>query len=238
MDETTRASWFTTPVAVLIGAALIAGSIAIVGSGNGFSFLKGSGSDSEQPTTTPPIVVDPEKIKTSDDPSVGRDDAPVTIVEFSDFQCPFCRRFYEDTYIQLKKEYIDTGKARLVFRDYPLPFHPAAGVSAQAGECAQDQGKFSEYHDRIFAEQAKKGTGTVEYGAAELKAWARSVGMNGSDFDSCLDSGKYADEVAEDMKDGSAAGVDGTPSFFINGALVVGAQPYAVFKQAIDAALK
>jgi protein-disulfide isomerase len=236
MEETQRASWFTTPVAVLIGAALIAVSIMAVGSGNGLALIKGD--ESEQPTETPPIVVDAEKIATSDDPSIGNDDAPVTIVEFSDFQCPFCGRFFSETYGQLKKDYIDTGKVRLIFRDFPLQFHQAAEISARAGECAQDQGKFFEFHDRVFIEQAKLGIGTVEQDADTLKAWAKTVGMNVTEFGACLDSGKYADEVAADLADGSAAGVTGTPFFFVNGTPVEGAVPIAVFKAAIDAALE
>ncbi|MBM3232671.1 DsbA family protein [Candidatus Pacearchaeota archaeon] len=182
-----------------------------------------------------------------DDPVVGSKDAKVTIIEFSDYQCPFCRKFWTETYQQLKKDYVDTGKVKLVFRDYPLPFHASAEVSAEAANCVREKGGDEAYfkmHDKIFSEGNKldggdplKGPvkGTAQYGAAELKKWAKEIGY---EVDSCIGSGKYSDEISKDMSDGSAAGVEGTPAFFINGKLISGAQPYSAFKSAIDSALK
>lgn len=177
-------------------------------------------------------------VSPDDDPSLGNKNAKVTVIEFSDYQCPFCRTFWKESFSQLKKEYIDTGKIKFVYRDYPLSFHPMAEPSAQAGECADDQGKYWEFHDKIFGEQDKKGQGTVTYTVQELKLWASQIGLNQTKFNQCLDSGKYKAEVQKDFDDGNSAGVSGTPTTFINGRSLVGAQPYASFKAIIDEELK
>lgn len=177
-------------------------------------------------------------VSADDDPSLGNKNAKVTVIEFSDYQCPFCRTFWKESFSQLKKEYIDTGKVKFVYRDYPLSFHPMAEPSAQAGECADEQGKYWEFHDKIFGEEDKKGQGTVTYTVQDLKLWASQIGLNQVKFNQCLDSGKYKAEVQKDFDDGNSAGVSGTPSIFINGRLVVGAQPYASFKAIIDEELK
>lgn len=165
-----------------------------------------------------------------DDAVIGDKDAPVTIVEWSDYECPFCQRHYTQTYNLIKKDYIDTGKVRYVLRDFPLSFHPQAQKAAEAAECAGEQGKYFEMHDKLF------GDGVVG-GVATFKGYASDLGLDRSKFDSCLDSGKMASEVAADMQDGIDVGISGTPGFIINGKLVSGAQPYSVFKQAIDAEL-
>lgn len=232
-------AWLTAPIAILLGAVMISGSILYTGSGGraavGPSALQPTNNGDNEPDIT---IQDPGKLVQTDDPMLGNAKAKVTIVEFSDFQCPFCRTFWSNTYSQIKRDYIDTGKVRLVFRDYPLSFHEAARPSALAANCANEQGRFWSYHDAIFAEQAKKGQGTIAYGVTELKEWARQVGMDMSRFIPCLDSAKYLSEVEQDVADGSAVGVSGTPSFFINGKLIVGAQPYSSFKALIDAALQ
>ncbi|MEK7514903.1 MAG: DsbA family protein [Patescibacteria group bacterium] len=173
-------------------------------------------------------------VSVDDDAMLGNKKAPVTIIEFSDYQCPFCRAFWRDTYPRLKKDFIETGKVRLVFRDFPLSSHPGAVPAAHAAECAEEQGKYWEMHDVIFAEQDTKGAGTVSFSADDLKRWAGKIGLKQSEFNACLDSGKYNEEIAKDLKDGAASGVSGTPSFFINGNLLVGAQPYEAFKAAIE----
>lgn len=175
-----------------------------------------------------------EDLNPGDLPPKGDPNAPVTIVEFSDFQCPFCRRFYEDTLSQLEEEYINTGKAVLYYRHYPLNFHPMAQATAEAAECANDQSKFWEMHDKIFEEQAAQGTGTIEYTEEDIKTWAGEIGFNQEEFNSCLDSGKYTEKVQTDFDEGTTAGVDGTPSFFINGERLVGAQPFEAFEAVID----
>jgi protein-disulfide isomerase len=157
-------------------------------------------------------------------PSRGPTNAPVTIVEFSDFQCPYCGREYP-VIERVMKEY--DGKVRLVFRHYPLDFHPFAQKAAEAGACAQDQGKFWELHDKMFTNQTKL---AVE----DLKSYAKSVGIDASKFEKCLDSGEKKPLVEDDLKAGSAAGVNGTPAFFINGIFINGAQPFEQIKQAVD----
>ena len=169
-----------------------------------------------------------------DDPSLGSASAAVTVIEFSDFQCPFCKRWHTDSWAQLKAEYVDTGKVRFVYRDFPLSFHLQAQKAAEAAECADEQGKFWPYHDVLFEKGQGDGTGLQ---AADLKQYAADLGLNAATFNSCLDSGKYAAEVNKDQSDGSAGGVGGTPTFFVNGEAIVGAVPYGTIKAAIDSAL-
>lgn len=218
------------PGAILIAALLVSGSVV-------FYSLNADrlGANVKQAGGQVPDKVD---VSVDDDPSVGSERAKVTIVEFSDFECPFCRRFWKDTLPQIKNEYIDTGKVKFVYRDYPLPFHPGAQPAAEGAECADDQGKFWEMHDKIFAEQEKQGQGTIQFGVQDVKTWASQIGLDINSFNQCLDSGKYKSEVEKDFADGSAYGVSGTPTLFINGSPIVGAQPFSVFKAEIDKILK
>ena len=228
------------PMAIMVAAAMVSGSVLYVGSGGSATALLPSALQptAQQPGDDAPVQIeDPTTLFASDDPMLGNPNAKVTIVEFSDFQCPFCRRFWKDTYGQLKKEYIDTGKVRLVTRNYPLTFHEAARPAAIASLCAKEQGKFWEYRDKMFGEQEKQGQGTVAFGATELKSWAAAIGMNSQQFNACLDTQKYAAKVDADTAAGAAAGVSGTPSFYINGQQVVGAQPFSTFKKIIDGLL-
>jgi len=165
-----------------------------------------------------------------DDPVKGNKNAPVTIVEFSDFQCPFCATFYSQTLSQLEEEYIKTGKVKLVYRDFPLSFHQNAQKAAEASECADEQGVFWEYHDILFEKQGEWSNAKTSI----FKDYAKQLDLNSNQFDQCLDSGKMADEVKKDLQDGSAYGVNGTPAFFINGELISGAQPIGAFRQVID----
>lgn len=167
----------------------------------------------------------------------GKNSAKVTVIEFSDFQCPFCRRFFVDTLGQIKKDYIDTGKVKLYYRHFPLSFHPQAQMTAEASECANEQGKFWEFHDKVFEEQEKQGPGTITYTVDDVKRWAAETGLNTSTFNPCVDTNKYKEKVTKDQADGQKAGVSGTPTFYINGTQLVGAQPFSAFKAAIDAVL-
>jgi len=180
----------------------------------------------------------PVKLSLDGEPSLGNKDAPVQIVEFSDYQCPFCRRAYTQSYSQIKKDYIDTGKVYFVFKDFPLTFHPAAIPAAEYANCANEQGKYWETHDAIYDEQNKLGQGTIEFGETELKKWVSTVpGINMQKLDACVKSGKYKKEIEQDTAEGIAAGVSGTPTFFINGQALVGAQPYSEFQRLIEAEL-
>ena len=163
-----------------------------------------------------------------DDPIYGSPDAPVIIVEFSDFQCPYCSRV-NPTMEQIKTTYGD--KIAIVFRDFPLPMHKEAPKAGEAAQCANDQGKFWEYHDKLFANQRALAD-------ENLKAYAVDLGLDAAAFDSCLDAGKYTAEVEADKKAGAAVGVAGTPAFFVNGQFLNGARPFESFKELIDAELQ
>ena len=219
------------PGAILIAALLVSGSVVFYSLSIG-----GLGANIKQAGDV--VAGDKVNVSVDDDAFIGNERAKVTIVEFSDFQCPFCRTFWNGAYQQIKKEYIDTGKARFVYRDFPLSFHPAAMPAAQASQCAKDQGKFWEMHDKMFSEQEKLGQGTIQFGVSDIKKWASQIGLDTNKFNQCLDSEKYKLEVEKDMADGSAYGVSGTPTLYINGNPVVGAQPFLVFKEIIESELK
>ncbi len=189
----------------------------------------------------------PTKVSIDNDPVMGNKDAPVTVIEFVDFECPFCKSSFKDVLPKLKAEYIDTGKVKFVYRDFPLDFHENAHIEAEAGECVRDQAGdpgFFKYHDQVFTKTTSDGTGLA---LTELPVIAKSLGLNVNQFQQCLDSEKYKDEVDKDIADGTAAGVSGTPTWFIGKtgsdgtmtvAPLVGAQPYVAFKTIIDQQLK
>ena len=162
-----------------------------------------------------------------DDAIKGDPNAPVTIVEWSDYECPFCQRFYSQTLSQIESQYIDTGKVKLVYRDFPLSIHPQAQKAEEAAECAGEQGKYYEMHDMLF----DRG---VSGGVSSFKNYAEQLGLDTAAFNSCLDSGEMAAEVKADMQAGASQGIRGTPGFIINGQLVSGAQPFQVFEQIIE----
>jgi len=171
------------------------------------------------------------QVSADNDAVLGDSDAPVTIIEFSDYECPFCVRFYSETEKQIRSQYIDTGKVKLIYRDFPLTsIHAQAQKAAEAAECAGEQGKYWEMHDMLFESG-------VSGGVTSFKSYASNLGLDTAKFNDCLDSGKFYDEVQKDMRDGSASGVRGTPAFFINGKMISGAQPFSVFQQAIEAEL-
>lgn len=159
-----------------------------------------------------------------DRPTQGPANAPVEIIEFSDFQCPYC----EAAFPTVKKVLGAYGdRIHFVYRHFPLTMHPQARPAAEASQCAAEQGKFWQYHDALFVNQSRLSD-------ADLKQRAVDLGLNASQFNACVDSRKYQKEVDVDLKAGEEAGVDGTPAFFINGRLLSGAQPYEAFKQVID----
>lgn len=159
-------------------------------------------------------------------PTLGKSDAPVTLVEFSDFQCPFCQSA-APTLKQVEQKFGD--KVRIIYRQYPLTnIHPFAFKAAEASLCANEQGKFWQLHDEMFADQKK-------LSVSDLKQTARRLGMDGKKFDTCLDSGRYVEQVQNDQKEGGRVGVTGTPAMFINGVSVEGgAVPYPVLEAAIQ----
>lgn len=167
-------------------------------------------------------------------PALGDKNAKVVMLDFGDFECPFCKQYFDQTYAQIKKDYIDTGKIVYYYRHFPLSFHPAAKPTALASECANEQGKFWEFHDLVFKEQAKITGQTPEGITKVLKGFAVSLGLNTGQFNSCLDLEKYKANVEKDTTEGTTAGVNGTPTFFVNGMSLVGAQPYSAFQTLID----
>src|SRR6266568_3331990 len=142
------------------------------------------------------------KLSVGQGPNLGSPDAPVTLVEFSDYQCPFCQRYVSNTFSELKKDYIDTGKVRYVFRDFPLEsIHPQARKAAEAAHCAGDQGKYWEMHDTLFKDQRA-------LAVDGLKNSASTLGLKQDEFDLCLDQGKYAKAVSDDEAAGLTIGVN------------------------------
>lgn len=179
----------------------------------------------------------------ADAPTLGSKNAKVVIYEFSDIQCPFCQRFFSQTFAKLKSEYIDTGKVKFIFRHLPLvSIHSNAQKAAEALECASRQGKFENYHDLVFSKSQADGTGLA---VSDLKSYADSLGLNkgalgfGKDkFNACLDKSETAEVVKKDISDAALAGATGTPSFFVNGKKLAGAVPFESFKTIIDEELK
>lgn len=196
-----------------------------------------------QPERTQPSPAQPQNVTVSidDDPIKGDKDAPVTIIEFSDYQCPFCKRFYDQVVPSLEEEYVSKGKVRMVFRDYPLNFHKKAVPAAIAANCAGEQGKYWEVHDFLFENPDKLEIDAILSATQEL-------GLDHGKFEKCVnDKTDKEAEINNDFADGQKYGVRGTPSFFIGktgdgkemtGIYVRGAQPYNVFKNHIDQLLE
>jgi protein-disulfide isomerase len=200
----------------------------------------------EVPTPTPAVIKMADQIK--DSPGMtGSKDAKVVIVEYSDYQCPFCRRHYAQVETQIMENYVKTGKVAYYWKDFPLvQLHPMATASAQAVRCAGEQGKYWEMHDKVFDEEHKlKPDGsTASYTNDDLKKWASQItGIDATKFNACVDADKFKTEINNNEQQGIAIGIQGTPSFAIGkvdgtGTLISGAYPYETFQQAIENALK
>lgn len=184
---------------------------------------------------TPLSDADWQKILENPAAEKGPKNAEVTIVEFTDYQCPFCGRHFQDTDPQIQENYVDSGKVRYVIRDLPLPFHANANVAAQAARCAGDQNKYWEMHDVLFNNQTAWGEQSDP--KATFTTYAQQIGVNTGTFDSCMTSEKYKEAVDADLALATQVGANATPTFYINGQPVVGAQPYSAFETAIEAAL-
>jgi protein-disulfide isomerase len=180
-------------------------------------------------------------INVDGDPFKGNKDAKLAVIEFSDYQWPFCSRHVRETVSQIAKDYVDTGKIRYYFLDFPLGFHKLAFKAAEAGACAGDQGKFWEMHDMLFENQKA-------LNPEDLVKYAETLGLDMPKFKECLDGGKHTEEINKDMAEGQKAGVSGTPSSLVGWVqddgktvkalkIVKGAQPYPAFKDAIDSLL-
>ncbi len=231
---------------LLLAIVIVFGIIYFAKSGGVTGGATITGGTTNQPTQQPSQV----RASIDDDAILGNKDASVTIIEFSDYQCPYCRKFWGETFSQIKEQYINTEKASLVFRDLPLSsIHPMAQQSAEAAECVREKGgdvAYFKYHDKVFSEQNIIDSGTpngpvtktATYTATDLKKWAKETGYN---IDSCLDSGKFRSEVQKDSSDAQTAGGSGTPYFVIlkkgesSGTAISGACSYDAFSKALDA---
>jgi len=184
------------------------------------------------------------KISVDNDPIIGNPNAPITIIEFSDFQCPFCARFHIQTLPLILEQYIEQGKVKLVFRDFPIQsIHPNALPASVAAECANEQGKFKEMHDMLFDNQNQWSKQETADALSLFSSYAIEIQLDQEAFDSCLTSGKYIEEIRKDLDDGRDYGVSGTPGFFVGNELIgfvelKGAQPFESFKKIIDAQLE
>ncbi len=168
-------------------------------------------------------------------PILGNKDAKVTIIEYADFQCPFCKKLYDTVFKQLKTEYIDTGKVKFSYQDYAF-LGEESNFSAEAAKCAQDQGKFWEFHNYLYDNQGGENEGA--FSLANMKKFGIAVGLNTKDFNTCVDSRIHKVDVESETQGANQYGVQATPTVFVNGKRFEGAQSYATFKQAIEEALK
>jgi protein-disulfide isomerase len=168
-------------------------------------------------------------VPVDDDPVLGAEDAPITIIEFSDYECPYCRQWHAEVYSQLIDTYGD--QIRFVYRDFPLEsIHSNAKSAAQAANCAHEQGVFWEYHEMLFS--MEQGLGSEAY-----LEYASQLDADQAAFKECIDSGRYQEEVQADFEFAAELGVRSTPTFFVNGIAVVGAQPFEIFQQVIESEL-
>ncbi|HDH31172.1 MAG TPA: DsbA family protein [Candidatus Wolfebacteria bacterium] len=224
-------------ISVLVAAVLIGGSL-IYSAG-----LKKVNNDNQAANLKEPIINLSEP-QIGDDVILGDPKAPVTIIVFSDYQCPFCARYYKETESLIRKNYIETGKAKLIHKDLAF-LGPESTVAAQAAECAKDQGKYWQYHDQLFEIEIKefeeKGNSehTGNLNRETFQEIASNLEMNVEEFLNCFDSKKYAAEVENDVNEAKAAMGQNisTPTIFINGKMIQGAYPYDVFVKAIEEAL-
>lgn len=179
------------------------------------------------PVVEAPVTQEPQRYDVASEgfPSIGPEDAPITIVEFSDYQCPYCRRWHQEVYQPLLAAY--PGQIKLVYRHLPLTsIHPDAFSAAEASMCAAEQNAYWQYHDKLFSSST--------LGSSVYTSYAQDLGLDMTAFDSCLSEHKYQEEVQADLDFAINLGVRSTPTFFINGLAIVGAQPLDIFKQVID----
>ncbi len=191
----------------------------------------------QQAPAAPSVPPKPENLTVKGDAIyvLGKSDAPLTLVEFTDYQCPFCGRFETTTFPEIKKNYIDTGKVRFILRDLPLDFHPFALKAAQSVHCAGDQGKYWEMKELVFKNQNK-------IDVDSLAGYAKDLSLNGDTFKSCMADGKHLKEIGDEAKYAASLGISGTPTFVlgkavgdsVEGRVIVGAQPLAAFEAAIN----
>lgn len=217
---------FLIPSSIVIAGIIIAGSIVYSG---GKTITAGGGSAQVK---AEPTQVKADLKQRDGDHVLGNPNAKVTLIEYSDFQCPFCGRLFLETLPKIKENFVKSGKVKFIYRHFPLrSIHTNAQKAAEASECASEQGKFWEYHDLIFQRQNLMSE-------ESFKSWAKELGLNSEKFNSCLGSGKYAPRIDVDYNEGIALGINGTPATFVNGKLISGAMPYEEFERMILEELK
>ncbi len=167
---------------------------------------------------------------------IGKDNAPITMVEYSDFQCPLCEKYFTETLPTIMKDYVETGKVKLLYKQFPLSIHPQAPDAALASECALEQNKFWEMHDLLFQNQ-QQWSGNASHNDV-FKTFAGQLGLDQPQFNECLDQKKHLGNVNKDYQEGLSKAVRGTPTFYLNDQLIVGAQPTEVFTDALDKLLQ
>ncbi len=211
---------FIIPGAIVLAGLIIA--VAVIYSTVGFK-------SSDKPSGTAAVGALPAF--SSSDFVLGDQNAPVTIIEYSDFQCPFCGKFFKETESMLREKYIKTGKVKFIYRSFAFLGQESL-LAANAARCAGEQGKFWQYHDYLYSNQSGENQGA--FSKDNLKSFATALGLDTEKFNACLDSEKYTDLIQKETKAGGEAGVQGTPANFINGTLYPGALPAATFTQIID----
>lgn len=180
----------------------------------------------QSPSESQPQQVTRYDVPIDDDPILGPEDAPITIIEFSDYECPYCRKWHNEVYGRLFEEYPD--QVRLVYRDFPLySIHSNAIPAAEAANCAYEQGSFWKFHDKLFGME-------LGLSADAYQQYAQDLSLDMDAFNECVDTRRYRDEVQSDYDYASQLGIRSTPTFFVNGIALVGAQPYEVFQEVID----
>lgn len=222
-DQTNK---YLIPGAIVVAGAVIA--VAVI-----FSVKNGpsGGSPAQSPGHVGTAAVAALPAVSSDDFILGDKNAPVTFIEYGDFQCPFCDRFFKETEPILRDKYVKTGKVKFIYRDFAF-LGPESAWAANAAKCAGEQGKFWEYHDYLFNNQQGENRGA--FTKDNLKSFASVLGLDKEKFNACVDSDKYLSAVQAQTKTGGEAGVQGTPGSFVNGKIYVGALPTATFLQIID----
>jgi len=222
-------------VFMALSMLIVGATLALVGTEiaqNTSAELAAANKDTEvSGETVEPTIVNVDE---DDDPVMGEENAPILMVEFSDFQCPYCRKFYNETLPSIKENYIDTGLVKFAYRDLPLVGlgHSDATPAANAAECAREQegdDMYFAFHDKIFNGENALGNGTVKIPSESLYSYAEELGLDMEEFTSCQENLDFADEIAADTAVARSIGINGTPGFVINGQIVTGAYPYETF---------
>ncbi|MBI4120040.1 MAG: DsbA family protein [Parcubacteria group bacterium] len=220
-NETPKPGPYLIPLSIVAAGGLIAAAVW---------FQSGRKVD-----TTAQVGPKPVKVEVGSLPVLGEANAKVAVIEFGDYQCPFCERFFQQVEPMIREQYVKTGKVKMAWRDFAF-LGPESFWAAESARCANDQGKFWQYHDLLFNRQQGENQGA--FNKDKLKGFAGELGLNQAEFDACLDGGKYTQAVKDDTDAGRASGVEGTPATFVNGELIGGAQPFSVFQGVIEKYLK